>query len=1170
MLKQILELTQAIIDGDFNAVIKKIDAKENVDFEKILNNLRIIANNSLLTKNQDLNALLDIINAYANHDFAKKMIISNQFDLFDAISTGINILGEELGSSYLSRQEYIDTLNSLPYVVWSSNIDFSQIEYVNNGTIKIFGVSSEIMQEKPSMWVEIIHEEDRAFVETEFDHFFITGEFKVEYRIIHQETKEIRWITDQARFLTKEDGTRYRIVGSCQDITYSKHLELQQLKNFNRLEEAQRISKVGSWELDFSTNHLIWSKEHFDIFELDYSIPNDKLYDAYRSCIHPEDLTKLDPIIEHTVNTGEPFEYIHRTITKSGECKYIRGIGNAIINSRNEVIGIQGTAQDITEAIIQEEKLNSALSDLNAILDSTDYSIIATDLEGTITLFNQGAERILGYHSDEIINQTSPVIFHEMDEVIERAKVLSEELNEYIRPDFEVFTAKLTRLGISDTNEWTYLRKDGGKIPVLLTCENIKNQEGSTVGYIGIAKDITHDKNQQAQLNDTLSKLNSILDSSDYSIISTNLKGEIVLFNKGAEKMLGYSADEVVNKMTPAIIHDEEEIKIHGEKLKEELGFSTLDKIDTFHFKTRTTGLPDSNEWTYIHKNGTRMPVLLTLTAVKNNENEIIGYLGIAKDITQDKKQQEEILSIKKELQNFFDLSQDFMCIANLNGYFILVNKTFENELGWNESEILNTPFIDLIHEADMSATLLEVEKLSQGALTIDFENRYKTKSGEYIWISWRVAPDVTTGNLYCSGRNITTLKEQEKIKIHNIQLQKEKEVTEQKSKLKERFLANMSHEIRTPMNSIIGLSNLMEKVGTLNPKQMDYMKTIRLNSKNLLGIINDILDLSKIEEGKLILEQIPIQLDEIVRGVVKSLHLIAHKKRVELEIKIDERIPVSVIGDYTRLGQVLTNLINNAIKFTHEGRVTIELQLKEKTNKHVTIYFAIQDTGIGIKEDKLHKIFEAFTQETNSTTRMFGGTGLGLSIAQNIIQEMGGKIEVKSKENVGTTFYFTCSFELPEIEDITDVTFISTTTETNESIPLTGKYSILIVDDNSFNQMVAEDTLKNWNGEFEIDIAENGKEAISTLRKAKEEQHGYNLILMDLQMPEMDGYEATKLIRNELKLSTPIIAMTANLTKVELDKCLELGMNSAIAKPFKEEDLFEKVSYWLTSKNIL
>jgi PAS domain S-box-containing protein len=504
--------------------------------------------------------------------------------------------------------------------------------------------------------------------------------------------------------------------------------------------------------------------------------------------------------------------------------------------------------------------------------------------------------------------------------------------------------------------------------------------------------------------------------------------------------------------------------------------------------------------------------------------------------------------------------------ISDIQGNIIFANEMFSKISGYSNEELIGKNHRLLKSDQNDSALFDDLWKTIATGKTWRGDICNKNKFGELYWVDTLIVPfigeDGKPEQYFAIRYEITEKKQQEHLQEANKILQKEKEIAVSKSKLKERFLANMSHEIRTPMNSILGLSNLMEKVGTLNPKQMDYIQTIKLNSKNLLNIINDILDLSKIEEGKLEMEHAEFDVFEIISQVEKSLHLAATNKNLDLITAIDTSVPRKIMGDSTRLNQVVTNLTNNAIKFTNEGSVCIEINTVQLDESNVTLRFSIKDSGIGIHPDKLKSIFEPFTQEKSSTTRLYGGTGLGLTISNEIIHAFGGQIEVKSSPDVGSEFYFIIAFEIPSYTIQKNCIDFK---EENENIELFGKYTILLVEDNPFNQMVAEDTLKDWNGELEILIAENGEEALEKLKN-----QAFDLVLMDIQMPVMDGHIATQKARNELNISIPILAMTAQATPSEIEQCLLSGMNDYVSKPFDEKVLFSKIVKWIRSDLLL
>jgi len=378
-------------------------------------------------------------------------------------------------------------------------------------------------------------------------------------------------------------------------------------------------------------------------------------------------------------------------------------------------------------------------------------------------------------------------------------------------------------------------------------------------------------------------------------------------------------------------------------------------------------------------------------------------------------------------------------------------------------------------------------------------------------------------------------------------QLKESKEVAERSLAIKENFLANMSHEIRTPMNAVLGFTNLLEDT-SLNERQKEFVKAIKISGQNLMTIINDILDYSRLESGRIVIEQIPFSIREAFNSLNILLQHKAREKNIGLKFDIDKQIPESLLGDPTRLMQMLLNLSDNALKFTEQGSVEISAALEQQTGDVARIAFTVADTGKGIPPDKLSAIFERFTQASAETTRKHGGTGLGLSIVKSLVELQKGTISVNSTVNGGSAFSFVISYK-------TDPATVQSRPEQKTEVKNEGRrrLNILIAEDNKMNQILAVTVLSKYG--FNAEVAENGKIAIDMLQRDK-----YDLILMDMQMPEMDGYEATRYIRNVLKDNIPIIAFTAHAMSGEKDKCLALGMNDYISKPFDAKDLHDKI----------
>jgi PAS domain S-box-containing protein len=389
---------------------------------------------------------------------------------------------------------------------------------------------------------------------------------------------------------------------------------------------------------------------------------------------------------------------------------------------------------------------------------------------------------------------------------------------------------------------------------------------------------------------------------------------------------------------------------------------------------------------------------------------------------------------------------------------------------------------------------------------------------------------------------DITSHKQAEK------ELKFAKHLAEETALIKEQFLANMSHEIRTPMNGIVGLTNILLNT-PLTSEQLKYMQAIKTSSDNLMVIINDILDFSKIEAGKMKFESVPFIIDEVAGHTIELFQSKADEKSISLILEKDNNIPCYLCGDPTRLTQVLNNLVSNAIKFTQKGEVRLSLKLNSITGEKAVITFEIKDTGIGIPEKSLPTIFESFTQASSDTTRKFGGTGLGLSIVKNIIELQQGEIQVKSKQGIGTVFSFSIPFVLNSAE-------VKVTQKIKTNNLNTSHLKILIAEDNYVNQMVVKRVFEEW--KTNVDIAENGALALEKLRNSD-----YDLVLMDIQMPEMDGYTAVSKIRSEFpepKKSIPIIALTAHASPTERQKCLDANMDEYVSKPFDPEELKSKI----------
>ncbi len=518
------------------------------------------------------------------------------------------------------------------------------------------------------------------------------------------------------------------------------------------------------------------------------------------------------------------------------------------------------------------------------------------------------------------------------------------------------------------------------------------------------------------------------------------------------------------------------------------------------------------------------------------------------------KESREKLAKSEAEHRLLFYENPMPMLIFALEDYTILaVNDTMVNKYGYSRDEFLKMTIKDIRPKSEVAKLENDINKIKKG-LTGLVDWTHQLKNGDLINV------EITAKNVHYAGQEarMVSINDVTELKKNQEELIKAKQVAENAKDLQSQFLSNMSHEIRTPMNGIIGITRILQNT-KLNEEQQKYMNAVRRSADNLMVIINDILDFSKIEAGKLTIEDTQFVLKEQLNVLEEIINHKLKEKDIYLKYNVSPEVPNTLIGDPVRLNQILLNLVGNAIKFTHKGGITLDIQKIHENEGFLSVQFDVRDTGIGIPEDKLDSIFSSFTQASSSTTRKFGGTGLGLTISKQLVELQQGEIWVTSTEGEGSTFSFTITYKRDKSEAHQKAV------QKVESVNLNklGKLKVLLVEDHAINQMLAIKVLEDWN--FEVDLAENGVEAVS-----KAGDNAYDVILMDISMPEMDGYEASRRIRkfkSEMR-EVPIIAMTASALKGESNKCINAGMNDYITKPFDPDNLLKKISTQVEKKS--
>ena len=514
-------------------------------------------------------------------------------------------------------------------------------------------------------------------------------------------------------------------------------------------------------------------------------------------------------------------------------------------------------------------------------------------------------------------------------------------------------------------------------------------------------------------------------------------------------------------------------------------------------------------------------------------------------------------------LDRFFDLAPDLFCVISVEGYFLKVNAAWEPCLGLPREEIVGQPCWSLIHPDDIEATVAAAHSLAQGELS-GFENRYRHVDGSYRWFSWRAA--FADGQIYAVARDVTEEKRA------RVVLQEAKAAAEVANRAKSEFLANMSHEIRTPMTAILGFADLVierQRERDVDSEDLDSLQTIKRNGEMLLELINDILDVSRIEAGKEEIAFAPCALAQVVADVVALMRVRSEAKGLILSTEYLTRLPVAIQTDALRLRQVLINLIGNAIKFTDRGGVRLFIGMDHEGPDGPAVRFEVVDTGIGMGDDEVGNLFQPFFRVNTSQTRRHGGTGLGLAISQRLARRLGGTIAVRSEPGVGSAFTLTIPVKPPDDLGAAGPREPSPTPERCGSRPpATSKLAcrVLLAEDNRDNQRVI--SLRLGMAGAEVSLAPNGQVAIDLALAARAAGQPFDAILMDMQMPVLDGYEATRLLRDE-DIQAPIIALTAHAMPEDRLECLRFGCNDYISKPINWEVLLKTLSGYLEGSRV-
>jgi two-component system, sensor histidine kinase and response regulator len=1030
---------------------------------------------------------------------------------------------DELAKEITERKQAEDVLReseerfrliteTIAEVFWMADVKIQRMFYISPSYERVWGRSRESLYKDPQSFLDAVHGEDRERVISNLELQNTWQPFDHEYRIIRPDGS-IRWIWDRGFPAQGETGQITWYVGVAQDITERKRAEEALRESEKRFKLAAESSTDLIYEWDIK-ERLDWFGKIDEL--LGYS-PSEfpRTFEAWANSVHPEDRDRVMVAVKNHLEKNEPFNIEYRVRKKDGTYNYWWVRGNAVRDEKGNPYRWVGAITDITEPKRAEEMLQKSESKYRTLVENLPQKIFLKDLDSIYISCNEHYANDLRIAPADIAGKTDYDFY-------------PKELAEKYRADDK----RIMELGQMKEIEEEYIQ-DGRDVWINTIKTPLMDDNGKLSGLLGIFWDTTERKRAEEMLGASEERYRTLFEGAAEGIMVADIESKQFKYvNPATCRMLGYTAEELT-RLSLADIHPKEALDyVVAEFEAQARGEKTL-----------------SPEIPCLRKDGS-----VIYTSVVTAPVVIDGHkcnVGFFTDITERKRAEDVLRESEERSRSLIETSPDMIVLIDFSGKIIVMNGVALTTYGYeSKDELIGKNVLDFVIPEDRPRVLQEISKVLEVKTLRNLEYTSLKKDGSTfsIEVSASLILDAQQKptSIVIMIRNITERKRATAELVNlNKQLEAAREAAESASRAKGEFLASMSHEIRTPLNAVIGMLGLLS-TSELSGPHREYVEIAHSSADGLLVIINDILDFSKIEAGKLLFEPVPFDLLRVVEETIDMMVMKTREKGLDLTVQYGPDVPRHFIGDSGRIRQVLINLVNNAIKFTHKGHVLIDVRAEEPMNEEVLLRITVEDTGIGISSDKLDSLFKPFVQADASTTRRYGGTGLGLAISKRLVEMMGGTIGASSRSGEGSAFWYT--LRLPLDKEFTGV-----------ALPLTdlSGVRVLIADSYEVDRRVLQEHLVSWG--IGNDSCVSGEEVLTMLREAYAKGEPYQVALIDYQMPDIPGETLGRAIKADRVLGeTVLIMLTSWKQRGHCDCIREAGFASCLSKPIRPSQLLE------------